>query len=821
MVKIKGVSIKKHIISKINKSKVDDNLEPKKTKTVKLHHHHAKPYRKRHIGSFFIFFVIFIIMLVTVVQYRSEINASITSARDWVAYILTNNDNKDYNLSIQSTYGFNLTYDQRNFYGSAIDDSDGGLYVGSDLSDKRAYGIIRISPAFDNTELIKSSFTLTYHKGTTYQSDTTPNLADLNSFAFSDASIDSSLFIQSSTEDSRIDGQTFLKTIWQRVESDSIASKVKTKLITYVGIVNNHPVTLVVNGGTDSNTGKNIYDTVISSINFGDEQEAIVTSTDEIIAKIDSNRSLLDSILVNDIASAATSNPSPSQLSNLPTNSQKVAAYYSPAVPKIYNLFAMDIYINDNLFVEGYTDGWTGTGFFVGQDGYIASNGHVASTDPKGIAIYYAISEAFNYNSQYLDYLVSLTSLTEDDFNDLSEDEALYLIIDTLYKEIPDTAVTKDNDVSNLLVELTDEAPDIDALIQASWYDGEEYAKQSDTILHAELIAADYRVLDGYDGFKASDVAIIKIKGDNYPITKLGSIDSAALGSDLVIIGYPGLATNNDLVEEDENRVTVTTGIVSSKKNVSKSDKKVIETDATIGSGNSGGPAFIADGSVVGIATYTVDGDGYGSGTYNYIRDIQDLKDLAKENDIEFDTNSDTQKEWEEGLNNFYSAHYSKSLDNFEKVKTLYQYVANIDEFISQAKLRIANGEDVKDFPMVTVIIIGSIALIGVGITIFEIIRHRKHHNIYKEQVASGTVQPITPGSPSQKVTIDVKPFKPFTPITPNIVTPNEPLVNSNQTVNSAPVKNIDPVPVLSTDSEIKPVIAPESNTTNPDQIVK
>ena len=58
MVKIKGVSIKKHIISKINKSKVDDNLEPKKTKTVKLHHHHAKPYRKRHIGSFFIFFVI-------------------------------------------------------------------------------------------------------------------------------------------------------------------------------------------------------------------------------------------------------------------------------------------------------------------------------------------------------------------------------------------------------------------------------------------------------------------------------------------------------------------------------------------------------------------------------------------------------------------------------------------------------------------------------------------------------------------------------------------------------------------------------------------
>jgi len=172
-------SIKKHL-SRSHKKDIQDsnnpeqktvnnNLEkPLKTKTVTLHHHHAKPYRKRHVGSFLIFFIIFIIMFVTVVQYRSEINASITSARDWVTYIFSNN--KDYNLDIKSAYGFNLTYDQRNFYGSAIDDSDGGLYVGSDLSEKRSYGIIRISPAYNSSKTAHSSLTLTYHKGTTYQS---------------------------------------------------------------------------------------------------------------------------------------------------------------------------------------------------------------------------------------------------------------------------------------------------------------------------------------------------------------------------------------------------------------------------------------------------------------------------------------------------------------------------------------------------------------------------------------------------------------------------------------------------------------------------
>lgn len=827
MTKLKIGSVKKILKRKHQNDVNDEDIanKPKhnketvhKTKSVTLHHHHAKPYRKRHIGSFLIFFVVFIIMFITFIQYRSEINASIKSAQDWVAYLFSNN--QDYNLSIKSSYGYSISYDQKQFYASAIDDNDGGLYIGHDLTEKRAYGIVRISPSYDNTNYTKGSLTLTYHRGTTYQLDTTPTLSDITNFAFSDVSIDKSLYIQKSSEDAKIDGQIFLKTIWQRVEGETISSKLEKTLVIYSGIVNDHPVTIVVNNGIESDD--DTFSSVISSISFGDEEEAFTEPSQEIIAKINNKRSLMDSILVGQIASAEQKNSSPvSSVSNKPTDAQKIAAYYSSAVTKIYNINSMNIYVNNYPFIEDYVQGLSGSGFFVSKDGYLATNGHVASNDPKGLAITYAFSAFVNNDDySYLDYLISLTTLTDSDIEGLSENEALSVIIDKLYNEIPDSSITTDDSISNLLVCLSDESLDVEAVMESMVYDGEEYNGQSDTIKKAELINANYRALDGIDGFKASDVAIIKIDGNNYPVTSLGDIDNVAIGSDLFVIGFPGLASDNSIVESEQNIATITTGTVSSIKNVLKSDKKVIETDATLGHGNSGGPAFIKDGNVVGIATYAVNGASEGSGNYNYIRDIQDLKDLASDNGIKFDTNSKTQKEWEAGLENFYSAHYSKSLVNFKNVKKLYSYMVDIDKFIEQAEIRIKNGEDIQDFPVTIVLIVGSIALVGVVIFVIIIIRHKKHHNIYKEQVTSGAIQPMAPGSPSQKVTVDVQPFKPFTPVTPNLNTSSTPIVTPNQTEDKTPVKNVMPTPVL-TNPEITPAVTPESNTSSPDQVIK
>jgi len=249
----------------------------------------------------------------------------------------------------------------------------------------------------------------------------------------------------------------------------------------------------------------------------------------------------------------------------------------------------------------------------------------------------------------------------------------------------------------------------------------------------------------------------------------------------------------------------LTTGKVSSKKNASGSDKVLIETDATIGHGNSGGPAFEDDGLVIGISTYSIDASGAGDGTYNYIRDIKDLVDLADESGITFDVNSETQALWEQGIDYFYTSHYSKAVKNFEKVQSLYPNHAKAAEFIAAAEKRIANGEDIQDFPLVPVIIGGIIVLVGAGVGVFLIIRHRKHHVIYNAGVAQGTVTPAAPGDPAQHVTV--------TPGSPPDVQNIAPVVPTPTPVEPAPEPISEPtsIPVTDSTSVSEPTAEPET----------
>jgi serine protease Do len=95
----------------------------------------------------------------------------------------------------------------------------------------------------------------------------------------------------------------------------------------------------------------------------------------------------------------------------------------------------------------------------------------------------------------------------------------------------------------------------------------------------------------------ATDVAVVKIDGDNLPYLRLADSDKLQVGEWVVAIGNPfGLSH------------TVTAGIVSAKgrRNLALegiSYQDFIQTDAAINFGNSGGPLIDLDGKVVGINT--------------------------------------------------------------------------------------------------------------------------------------------------------------------------------------------------------------------------
>ncbi|SHF63532.1 serine protease Do [Modicisalibacter ilicicola DSM 19980] len=100
--------------------------------------------------------------------------------------------------------------------------------------------------------------------------------------------------------------------------------------------------------------------------------------------------------------------------------------------------------------------------------------------------------------------------------------------------------------------------------------------------LDAELIGADAK----------TDVALLKIEGENLPTLELGDSEQLEVGEWVAAIGSPFGFDHS-----------VTAGIVSAINRTLPSDAYVpfIQTDVAINPGNSGGPLFNLDGEVVGI----------------------------------------------------------------------------------------------------------------------------------------------------------------------------------------------------------------------------
>ncbi len=92
-----------------------------------------------------------------------------------------------------------------------------------------------------------------------------------------------------------------------------------------------------------------------------------------------------------------------------------------------------------------------------------------------------------------------------------------------------------------------------------------------------------------------SEVALIKIEGDNFPVLPMGDSDKMDVGDWVIAVGNPfGLSE------------TVTVGVISAvgRSNVHiAAYEDFIQTDAAINPGNSGGPLVNLDGRAIGINT--------------------------------------------------------------------------------------------------------------------------------------------------------------------------------------------------------------------------
>ena len=115
------------------------------------------------------------------------------------------------------------------------------------------------------------------------------------------------------------------------------------------------------------------------------------------------------------------------------------------------------------------------------------------------------------------------------------------------------------------------------------------------TLTNGEKYKAD---LIGTD--QVSDIALLKINGKNLPYIRLGNSDDVITGEWVIAFGNPfGLFDISD-------KPTVTVGVVSATQmNLRAQEGRVykgmIQTDAAINSGNSGGPLVNSLGEVIGV----------------------------------------------------------------------------------------------------------------------------------------------------------------------------------------------------------------------------
>lgn len=108
--------------------------------------------------------------------------------------------------------------------------------------------------------------------------------------------------------------------------------------------------------------------------------------------------------------------------------------------------------------------------------------------------------------------------------------------------------------------------------------DGKEHA--------ARIIGAD----------EGNDFALLKIEANDLTCVEFGSSDEIAIGEQVVAIGYP-LTSGSP---------TLTVGYISAKNRIVTTEGRTIsmlQTDAAINSGNSGGPLLNMQGQVIGITT--------------------------------------------------------------------------------------------------------------------------------------------------------------------------------------------------------------------------
>ena len=340
----------------------------------------------------------------------------------------------------------------------------------------------------------------------------------------------------------------------------------------------------------------------------------------------------------------------------------------------------------------------TGTGFFITADGYVATNCHLID-----------LGNAF-IRRQFI--LTSFQQITEDNIKALEGSWAtrfteqqrglLYTTYASVYSRL-------------FSMVLNDLKKEVFVVFRSDRENMEPFSQKKQA-----------RIVIKGTPMPGKDIAVLKIDGDSsLPVLKIADEQLPEVGEQLFVFGYPGPATNNDFVSvESAIEPTLTTGIVSAIKK-SVEGWPVIQMDASINHGSSGGPVCNEKGEVIGLTTFgsTVNTGGLAAGL-NFAIPVTILNEYLDTANI-IPQMGQAAQSYTEAIDLFDREYYHKALKKFRVVKRLNKYYPGLESYMSRCEKNILTGRD-KEAVFFRYDLLGFSLLLVLVVLLYAFLKRRK-----------------------------------------------------------------------------------------------
>ncbi len=393
----------------------------------------------------------------------------------------------------------------------------------------------------------------------------------------------------------------------------------------------------------------------------------------------------------------------------------------------------------------------SGSAVIISDDGYIATNAHVAALDEQTkLMIYmYSLDQSVAEDVEEILYDIYENDIT------ISEEDYLALNEAVLYASAANAEVLEEK------TKLKACFPTADG--DTSYKNGIKY--------DAELI--EIGTQENIEGL-TEDTAILKIDAKNLVALTL-SETYPETNSSIVAAGFPGAAEEIfSSAGSDASTLSVSTspGTVSRLVPIDGTDYKAIEITARISGGNSGGPSVDKHLQVEGLNTYALSSD-Y---RFAYMVSAEFVSDLADGLDIE---QGEASKTFLTGLQMLQQGYGLAAVNCFERVKDLNKNTPYIDLLIDLAEeAPQTEPATKKEFPVILIIIIaaGVLLLLIIVVSIILAVKSKKRKKAKIARTHTRSYAPATP--PVAPASEPVPPANGYTAVreTTQTYTPQNPI---------------------------------------------